>query len=578
MIGKKRKKQTVNCIEVNGDLTQDPEIIANGFNNYFVNVGPDLAKKIPDCNKKATDYLQNRLAGSMYFSPATDEEVLDIISGLKNTNSLGHDNIPNKVVKYCKSELAHIICHIVNQSMADGVFPELLKTAKIVPVFKSENDKLVNNYRPISILTTFSKIFEKAVFARLGDYMEKYKILHENQFGFRKGLSTCTALLQLVDELANSIDHGQTTVGVFVDLAKAFDTVDHRILLQKLEHYGIRGVVLKWFNSYISNRKQCVLVNSTISKLSNIKCGVPQGSILGPILFILYINDLTHVSHKLKNIMFADDTNLFLTGKSINEVENEMNSELAKVNIWFQANLLSLNVKKTSYMIFGNSKNKTANIYIDNILLNRQYDTKFLGVILSANLKWNKHIDVVVSKASKNIGIIAKVRHLLPQKLTRNLYFTLVHPYVNYCNLIWASPVKSVQLERILKVQKKYCRLITFSNFVEHSRPLFVRLCILNVYEIHKLLLLSHIYAITNGLTKNEYSQQYYIVNSDIHQYNTRQKNNLHIPNCRTSTKQNTISFQGPKLWNSLPMDVRSSPSIMIFKRKVRKYLLNEVQ
>jgi hypothetical protein len=276
--------------------------------------------------------------------------------------------------------------------------------------------------------------------------------------------------------------------------------------------------------------------------------------------------------------MFADDTNLFLTGKSINEVENEMNSELAKVNIWFQANLLSLNIKKTSYMIFGNSENKTANIYIDNILLNRQYDTKFLGVILSANLKWNKHIDVVVNKASKNIGIIAKVRHLLPQKLTRNLYFTLVHPYVNYCNLIWASPVKSVQLERILKVQKKYCRLITFSNFVEHARPLFVRLCILNVYEIHKLLLLSHIYVITNGLTKNEYSQQYYIVNSDIHQYNTRQKNNLHIPNCRTSTKQNTISFQGPKLWNSLPMDVRSSPSIMIFKRKVRKYLLNEVQ
>ena len=249
IVGKKQKQRKISKIEINGNLTEDSEIVADHFNNYFANVGSDLAKKIPNCVENPIDYLKGRQADSMFFTPTTQFEIIDIISNLKNTNSVGHDNIPFRVIKHCSSELAEIICHVINQSMTDGVFPDCLKIAKIVPVFKSENEKLVSNYRPISILTTFSKIFEKVIFARLNDYMGKNKILHENQFGFRKGLSTCTALLQLVDGLADSIDRKKVTVGVFIDLAKAFDTVDHRILLRKLEHYGVRGVVLNWFAS-----------------------------------------------------------------------------------------------------------------------------------------------------------------------------------------------------------------------------------------------------------------------------------------------------------------------------------------
>jgi len=574
MISKKQVRKKIGQMEVNGNTIDNPEIIVNHFNKYFANVGPELAKKIKKVSKKPTDYMENRSLNSMYLSPTTQFEVIEVITKLKNTNSIGHDNIPNKVIKYCKSELALVLGDIINHSMTEGIFPDLLKTAKIVPVFKADDVRLVNNYRPISVLTTFSKIFETIVFQRLNNYLEKNNILHENQFGFRKGLSTCTALLQLIDELASSVDKKRITVGVFIDLAKAFDTVDHRILLQKLEHYGIRGNVLAMFASYIGNRKQYVTIDGVRSELANIICGVPQGSILGPILFLLYINDLTLISTKLKNIMFADDTNLFLTGNSIAEVEQQLNIELVTVNAWFQANLLSLNVKKTSYIIFGHKKDLNANIFIDNIQLARQYDTKFLGVILSANLKWNKHIDIVVNKMSKNIGIISKVRHFLPQHLTRNLYFTLVHPYVTYCNLVWASPHKSTQLERVMLKQKKFCRLITFSNYTEHSRPLFVRLSILNVYEVHKHQLLTHIYSTQNKLITNTYSQTYYNANSKIHDHNTRQKDNLHIPMCRTSTKQNTIAFQGPKLWNSLPMDMRSSISINIFKTKVKKFLL----
>ena len=301
---------------------------------------------------------------------------------------------------------------------------------------------------------------------------------------------------------------------------------------------------------------------------------MPQGSILGPILFLLYINDLNSVSKILKTIMFADETILFLTSSDITTVEQQRNIELIAVNTWFQVNLLSLNVSKTSFIIFSRRRNLSANISINNINLNRAYDTKFLGVILSANLNWAKHIEVVANKISKNIGIISKVRHLLPRNLTCALYMTLVDPYISYCNLVWSSPTKNGHLDKILKIQKKFCRLITFSHYTATSRPLFQLLSILSVYDTYRYQLMIHVYKITNNLIENYYSLQYYVVNSAIHQYSTRQNTNLHVPKCRTSLRQATIVFQGPKLWNSLPLEIRTNPSLNSFKKSLKLFLL----
>ena len=278
----------------------------------------------------------------MFFAPTTTEEIVDIVSNLKNSSSSGYDNIPTKLIKYCKVELAPVLAHINNQSLVDGIFPTNLKIAKIVPIFKNGNASTVSNYRPISILSVFSKVFEKIVHARLEKYLFENAILHNNQFGFRSKLSTCMALLELVDKLTASVDAGEITVGLFIDLAKAFDTVDHSILLSKLQHYGIRGTALQWFRSYLSDRKQCVTIDGHESGLASIKCGVPQGSILGPVLFLLYTNDLCYVSKILQCVMFADDTNMFLTGKSIDVIEKQFSSELVVINEWFMANRLSL--------------------------------------------------------------------------------------------------------------------------------------------------------------------------------------------------------------------------------------------
>lgn len=460
----------------------------------------------------------------------------------------------------------------------EGVVPDLLKIAKVIPVFKSGDEKVIMNYRPISILPVFSKIFEKVVFNRLQNYLDKNNILHHNQFGFRPNLSTSLALLQLTDEISKASDDGKITIGIFVDLAKAFDTVDHKILLKKLNHYGIRGTALNWFESYLLNRVQYVMVNRAKSRSANVICGVPQGSILGPILFLLYINDLNIVSNIVRMIMFADDTNLFLTGKSVKEIEESLNRELGLLAEWFQANLLSVNVSKTGYIIFSNKINDgiKINLHMNNLEITRQYETKFLGLILNYNLKWNKHVEIIVNKISKNIGIISKVRHLLPLGLTRTLYLTLVEPYISYCNLVWSRPEKTVLLETIHKIQKKYCRLITFSDYRAHSKPLFIQLKLLTVYQMCKVQLCLYVYKSIKGLFPPGIAIQFQ-QNASIHNYNTRQKLHLHIEGCRTTSRLNTIRFLAPRVWDSLPEGIKHISHVASFRRMLRTYVLSNL-
>ena len=266
-------------IDVDGLSITNPQTIVEKFNKFFSNVGPDLAKKIPKGNKSPINFLKGNYPNSLFFAPIVEPEVSDVIRNLKNTTSKGHDNLPMSILKTCNSEISPILTYLANESFSSGVFPESLKIAKVIPVFKAGDVKHVANYRPISVLPNISKIFEKLACSRLNKYLTDYHILHDNQFGFRPKLSTCLALLQLVDELTRSIDEGKATVGVFIDLAKAFDTVDHKILLMKLEHYGIRGIPHQWFSSYLTNRKQYVSLCKTNSEFANITCGVPQGSI-----------------------------------------------------------------------------------------------------------------------------------------------------------------------------------------------------------------------------------------------------------------------------------------------------------
>ena len=320
--------------------------------------------------------------------------------------------------------------------------------------------KILIIYRPISILPSFSKVFEKVVCLRLSNYLTSKCILSNNQYGFRQNHSTYMAILDMHNKISQSVDDREFSIGIFVDLSKAFDTINHDILLHKLEHYGIRGIALQWFKDYLSNRKQYVLYNNCSSKLLSITCGVPQGSILGPLLFIIYINDIVNCSNILHFILFADDTNIFYSSKSHYDIMKVVNAELIKLSEWFRANKLSLNAKKTNYIIFGNRSkscfDQNFRIEIDNSALERVSNTTFLGVFVDEYLNWKFHITQMSLKIARNIGVLNKIKYILSRDILLILFYTMIHPYLLYCNIVWGGASQAALYKLVEQVRQPY--------------------------------------------------------------------------------------------------------------------------
>ena len=409
---------------------------------------------------------------------------------------------------------------------------------------------------------------------RLIEFIERFEILHHNQFGFRKNHSTSLALAHLTNKIASAIDREELTAGVFLDLSKAFDTLDHEILFNKLERYGIYGMALLWIKSYLSNRKQFVQFRKTCSDEQVIKCGVPQGSVLGPLLFILYINDLLNVSKVTESLLFADDTSIFHSHSNAIQLFSILNEELRKVDAWMKSNRLSVNIKKTNYVIFK-SKQKRVNanlsLYYNNNPLKKEQFTKFLGVYIDENLSWIPYINHVCLKISKSIGIIYRSRFYLSSKSKLALYYSLVYPYLSYCNITSASTYVT-NLNRIFILQKRAERVLTNSDFRAHSTPLFLQLKILDVFKLNAFHVAKFMFCHHHQILPPLFSNLFFL-NKQVHNYHTRSADDYRSHNCRTNTKKFTVLFQGPSLRNSLPTYITNSETELCFR--LLNYLLN---
>jgi hypothetical protein len=387
------------------------------------------------------------------------------------------------------------------------------------------------------------------------------------------------ALIDLIDNISNSLDNKDYTIGVFLDLSKAFDTINHKILLDKLSYYGIRGLPLIWFTNYLSHRQQFVNFNGIHSQMSVITCGVPQGSILGPILFLLYINDILNTSMLFKFILFADDTNLIFSEKSLTSLMQNVNTELHKISVWFKTNKLVLNPNKTKFIIFTSTHKRVTSdsikLYIDGLEIEQVQTQKFLGVIINSQLNWQNHINQVCSKMAKAIGIINKIKCFIDAKTRKNLYCTLVLPYINYGNVVWASTYHS-KLNKVFKLQKRMVRIIANVGYLSHTQPLFSKYDILSIFELNKLqtgLLMFKCMKMKSLLPQT--FQNYFTLNSDIHHYNTRSATEIHIIQPRTNIRKFSFRYSGPHLWNSLPNYLTEIYSIFQFKNKFKYYLRN---
>ena len=354
VINKKKRSTVSSKFIVNNYVITDKKSVANGFNTFFTNIGTTLANKIPSTNLSATNYIrQGRLKDSIFLNPTNEEEIRNIIKLLKNGSS-GRDEISAKIIKNSCSPLLKPLCHIhvfnLPVSLFTGVFPDELKLAK-VPLYKAGDAQKFSNYRLVSVLPVFSKVLERLMYNRLLAHINANNLLYKFQFGFRNKHSPNLAMIYLIDKISNALQNGDLVLGLFLDFSKAFDTVDHDILLHKLEFYGIRGCAHEWFKSYLTNRRQFVEFDSHTSSLSSITCGVPQGSILGPLLFLIYINDLAYVSSKAFSLFFADDSNIFISGKDPDKLVTSMNEEMTKIIEWLRTNRLSLNIEKTENCI-----------------------------------------------------------------------------------------------------------------------------------------------------------------------------------------------------------------------------------
>ena len=366
-------------------------------------------------------------------------------------------------------------------------------------------------------------------------------------------------------------------IALFMDLSKAFDTIDHDILLYKLNNYGIRGIVLSWLKSYLSNRQQFVSIDNVESSLLNIKCGVPQGSILGPLLFLIYINDIVNSSTVLAFVLFADDTNIVLSHTNLNELIDTLNAELRKVSSWFKCNKLSLNISKTNFMHYQTTHTNIelpCNIIIDTMHLVKKDNVKFLGITIDKHLTWNQHVNNISISIAKGIGILYKVKHYLLEDSLLMIYNTLILPYLNYCNIVWGN-CHETKLNHILLLQKKAVRICTNSTYLAHTNPLYHRLKVFKIHDINTLQIAMFMFKYNKELLPPVFSN-FFSYNKSLHSYPTRSRNNIHLNNPKILLAHKSLRHHGPDIWNSLPDDTKDITLLNSFKRRMKELLLNQ--
>ena len=599
-----KSDNSIKNIIVQGLIIDNNAVMADQFNLFFANIAEKIVEEIHPSNVVLPEDPQNiPVAENFSFSsePLTSSEIIETIEQLKNKNTLDSDGISTMFLKKIARTISKPLLHIFSKSLSNGDIPHQLKISKIIPLFKSGDRSLLDNYRPIALLSSFSKILEKIVCNRLSKYLENNEFLSTSQFGFRKEHSTLHPMVHFMNKITSALDNKLHTIAIFCDLRKAFDSCNHVILLKKLQKVGVQNTELNWFKNYLENRKQFVFLNGVTSSSLNVTTGVPQGSILGPLLFLVYINDLPGAS-SLITFLFADDTTLLYSHVNIDELISIVNFEFRKVVHFFRQHKLSLHPLKTKFMLFSNSptvKNMNIQLFIncnneDESDVTKMYPisrvtpnddipaVRFLGVYFDQNLNFNFHLKILASKLSKALYILRSSKKFLTTKALKSVYYALFHSNLIYSIPIWScasqSAIKTIQI-----LQKKAVRIVHGAKYNSHTEPLFKELKILPLDSLIRFFNLQFFQNYIQGFLPSSFNRVWLTneerrLEDDLHQRILRNNDQLHIPFLRLTSLSKHPLTNLPRTWLEFTNEnVKILRNKIEFKFQLKKHFLNEL-
>lgn len=504
--------------------------------------------------------------------------VLSILCKLNSSKATGLDQLSPRFVKDGAALIVSPLTHILNLSFKSGELPDDIKAARVTPIHKKNSKLDAGNYRPVSILSTISKLFERIVYNQLDDYLRAHKLLYEYQSGFRSAYSTDTCLINLTDYIKQEQDKGRFIGMVLLDLQKAFDTVDHRILLQKLEALGLQKSAIDWFQSYLQERKQSVEISGTTSKPATITCGVPQGSILGPLLFLIYVNDIPSAV-RCKTLLYADDTALIVSGNSTEVIQDTLSSELESIREWLIDNKLSLHLGKTESILFGSKrkllKHNTIQVQCAGNTLTCNTHVKYLGAKLDQSLSGDGMAENVISKSNARLKFLYRQVKNVDLKTKKLLVSALIQCHFDYASTSWYSGLTKKYKTRLQCTQNKIIRFLLNAPARTHiGAQEFGLVGMLPVELRVKQLKLNLVYNIVNGNAPSYLSSSFNLTRNR-HAINTRSSAmSLQVPHIKTFSKS-SFNYTSIVAWNELSSHIQSSTSINQFKLLVKTFLFS---